>query len=184
MGSDQLASFHGVVDSACGIKQDSRQEKIFSMYRFDVSFAVLTALFLPVTSTTSLRLQARQQAARQSGAITQASAINPWGSWVVPRGRQSMGAWIAPVLLLVRCLVRASIYGVVGSDPLASFHGVVDSACGITQDSRQEKIFSMYRFDVSFAVLTALFLPVTSTTSLRLQTRQQTGRQSGANTQG
>ena len=47
MGSDLLPLFHGVVDSACGITQDSRQEKIFSMYRFDVSFAVLTALFLP-----------------------------------------------------------------------------------------------------------------------------------------
>ena len=93
----------------------------------------------------------------------------------MPRGRQSMGAWIAPALLLVRCLVRASIYGVVGSDPLASFHGVVDSACGITQDSRQEKIFSMYRFDVSFAVLTqpdcfifAGDFDESTTTSLRL----------------
>ena len=59
MGSDPLASF---VDSACGIKQDSQQENIFSIYRFRVSFAVLTALFLPVTSTTSLRLQVRQEA--------------------------------------------------------------------------------------------------------------------------
>ena len=86
--------------------------------------AVLTALFLPVISTTSLRLQVRQQVGRLSGAITQASkrarAIDPWGSWVVPRGRQSMGPWIAPVLRLVRCLVRASVHGVVGSVPLAS----------------------------------------------------------------
>ena len=120
----------------------------------------------------------------RSRRLARVRAINPWGSWVVPRGRQSMGSWIAPVLLLVRCLVRASIYGVVGSsDPLASFHVVVDSVCGITQDSLQENIFSMYGFDVSFAVLSALFLLVTSTTSLRLQARQQAGRQSGAITQ-
>ena len=53
-------------------------------------------------------------------ASTRARAINPWGSWVVTRGRQSMGPWIAPVLLLVRCLVRASIHGVVGTVPQAS----------------------------------------------------------------
>ena len=62
------------MDSACGIKQDSRQDNIFSIYRFRVSFAVLTALFLPVTSTTSLWLQVRQQAGRQSGANTKASS--------------------------------------------------------------------------------------------------------------
>jgi hypothetical protein len=50
--------------------------------------------------------------------------------WIEQRGRHSMGSWIAPVLLHVRCLVMASFCGVADSAPQAPFRGVADSACG------------------------------------------------------